>query len=353
MNSASQWRLQMRHLTVLNYNMECHKGPSSGLYYSHCTLLSWAISSNDMDYNIIFTLVIRNCTLLSYAETFIQRVEACIHDIDIWMVNNRLKQNGEKTEVLFTYKSGFSQQNVLRPLNISGVSIQPADHVRSLGVTLDSGLTLNRHISTVCSAASLHIRNLGKIRHLLSQSVTEKLVHAFITARLDYCNSILYGLPKKVVKRLQLIQNTAARLVTRSKRDSHITPVLESLHWLPVQERIIDKVLLLTYKAIHGSAPSYISELISNYTPGRNLRSSTINLLCQRSTRLLQYGGRSFSSAAPKLWNQLPDYVRNAKSLDIFKRKLKTHLFSAAYWKTFYAEQFVYVKRTEHCMCAI
>ena len=268
---------------------------------------------------------------ISDAETFIQRVEACIHDIDIWMVNNRLKQNGEKTEVLFAYKSVFTQKNVLRPLNISGVSIQPADHVMSLGVTLDSGLTLNRHISTVCSAASLHIRNLGKIRHLLSQSVTEKLVHAFITARLDYCNSILYGLPKKVVKRLQLIQNTAARLVTRSKRDSHITPVLESLHWLPVQERIIYKVLLLTYKAIHGSAPSYISELISNYTPGRNLRSSTRNLLCQRSTRLLQYGGRSFSSAAPKLWNQLPDYVRNAKSLDIFKRKLKTHLFSAAY----------------------
>ena len=135
------------------------------------------------------------------------------------------------------------------------MNILPAENVKSLGVTLASCLTLNKHVSAVCSAASLHIRNIGKIRHLLTQSTTEKLVHAFITARLDYCNSILYGLPKRLI---QLIQNTAARLVTRTNRYDHITPVL---HWLPVQERIMFKILLFTYKTIHGSAPSYLSEL--------------------------------------------------------------------------------------------
>ena len=94
--------------------------------------------------------------------------------------------------------------------------------VKSLGVTLDSCLTLNKHVSAVCSAASLHIKNIGKIRHLLTQSITEKLVHAFITACLDYCNSIMYGLPKRLIQRLQRIQNTAARLVTRTNRDDHM-----------------------------------------------------------------------------------------------------------------------------------
>ena len=104
------------------------------------------------------------------------------------------------------------------------MNILAAENVKSLGVTLDSCLTLNKHVSAVCSAASLHIRNIGKIRHLLTQSITEKLVHAFITARLDYCNSIMYGLPKKLIQRLQHIQNTASRLVTRTNRDDHLQP---------------------------------------------------------------------------------------------------------------------------------
>ena len=149
-------------------------------------------------------------------------------------------------------------------------------------MTLDSCLTLNKHVSAVCSTASLHIRNIGKIRHLLTQSITEKLVHA----RLDYCNSIMYGLPKRLIQRLQRIQYTAARLVTRTNRDDHITPVLKRLHWLPVQERIIFKVLLLTYKTIHGSASSYLYELVSSYTPSRSLRSTSKNLLCRRKTKL-------------------------------------------------------------------
>ena len=126
---------------------------------------------------------------LTDAGTFMQWLEACIRNI-IWMIKNRLKQNGEKTEVLYTYKAGFSSKQSLRPLQIGGIYIFPAENVKSLEVTLDSSLTLNKHVSAVCSAASLHIRNIGKIRRLLTQSITEKLVHAFITARLDYCNSI-------------------------------------------------------------------------------------------------------------------------------------------------------------------
>ena len=98
---------------------------------------------------------------------------------------NRLKQNGGKTEVLYTYNAGFLSKHSLRPLQIGRIDILPAENVKNLGVTLDSCLTLNKHVSAVCNAASLHIRNIGKIRHLLTQSITKKLVHAFITARLD------------------------------------------------------------------------------------------------------------------------------------------------------------------------
>ena len=129
----------------------------------------------------------------------------------------------------------------------------------------------------------------------------------------------------------QRVQITAARLVARNNRDDHITPVFKRLHWLPVQERIIFKVLLLTYKTIHDSAPSDLSDLVSSYTPSKRLRSSSKNLLCLRNTKLLQYGCRSFFSAAPELWNELPDSVWTCESLDVFKSASKKHFFCNAY----------------------
>ena len=111
--------------------------------------LSYHMYADDTQLYISFSL--------TDAETFMQRLEACIRDIDIWMVKNRLKQNGEKTKFLYTYKAGFSSKHSLRPLQIGGMHILPAENVKSLGVTLDSCLTLNKHVSAVCSAASLHI----------------------------------------------------------------------------------------------------------------------------------------------------------------------------------------------------
>ena len=264
-------------------------------------------------------------------EASLKRLEACVREIDEWMVAHKLKQNGDKTEVLCTCTPKDSTHVALRPLEISGVDIEPVGCVRNLGVHLDSSLNMNRHVSAVCSAAYLHIRNLGNIRHLLTQSVTEKLVHAFITARLDYCNSLLYGLPATLIQRLQRIQNTAARLVTLTKRDEHITPILKDLHWLPVDQRIIYKVLLLTYRSVHGSAPLYLTELVTTYAPSRSLRSASKHLLREPKTRLKRFGDRAFSRAAPTLWNQLPDSLRSSTSLDSFKSQLKTHLFCNAY----------------------
>ena len=140
----------------------------------------------------------------------------------------------------------------------------------------------------------------------LSSSATERLIHAFVSSKLDYCNSILLGLPSYELEKLQRLQNTAARLTVRAKKSAHITPVLKSLHWLPVKERIIFKILLVTYKILHGFAPACLNELLLNFTPHRLLRSSSLNLLSIPKTKTVTYGDRSFSVIAPKLWNDFP-----------------------------------------------
>ena len=145
-------------------------------------------------------------------------------------------------------------------------------------------------------------QKIGRIRSYLSQEICERLVHPFISSKLDSCNSILYGLPVTELDKLQRVQNVAARFISRTPKSHHITPVLQQPHWLPVKDRISFK-LLLTFKALHGLAPVYISELIKPYNPSRSLRSSTLNYLSVPKSNTATYGDRCFSVAAPKLWN--------------------------------------------------
>ncbi len=106
---------------------------------------------------------------------------------------------------------------------------------------------------------------------MLSVSDAEKLVHAFMTSRLDYCNALLGGCPASSINKLQIVQNAAARVLTRSRKYDHITPILQSLHWLPIKFRISYKILLLAYKALNGLAPAYLTNLLSRYNPTRSL----------------------------------------------------------------------------------
>ncbi len=107
---------------------------------------------------------------------------------------------------------------------------------------LETDLSFSSHVKAVTKSAYYHLKNIARIRCFVSSQDLEKLVHAFITSRVDYCNGLL---PKKSIRQLQLIQNAAARILTRTRKSEHITPVLRSLHWLPVTFRIDFKVLLL------------------------------------------------------------------------------------------------------------
>ena len=139
------------------------------------------------------------------------------------------------------------------------------------------------------------------------------------------------GLPHSYLLPLQRMQNTAARLVTLSRKSEHITPILRSLHWLPIHHRITFKVLLLTYKILHGQAPKYLSDLISLRCSSslRPLRSSSTLQLTLGPRTITRYGDRAFSVIAPILWNKLPAHIHNTHSLDQFQTLLKTHLFNS------------------------
>ena len=138
--------------------------------------------------------------------------------------------------------------------------------------------------------------------------------------------ALLYGLPKGQLQKLQRVQNAAARLVTNTRKYAHITPVLKSLHWLPVEQHLKYTILLITFRALKFSSPEYINALIEIYKPSRSgLRSSgEFSLAIPKSKRT--WGDRAFASAAPHLWNSLPKSIHLSESVDIFKSKLKTHL---------------------------
>lgn len=255
----------------------------------------------------------------------------CVLEIKTWMHHNFLKLNCSKTEVLLIGTPAAIHKGSNLNLIMDDSVVLPSAQARNLGVIFDTHLTLDSHIKNITKSAFHHLRNIARIRPFLTPPDAERLIHAFVTSRIDYCNALFIGLPAKSIKRLQYIQNSAARILTYTPSGQHITGVLYSLHWLPVQSRIVFKTLTLTYKAIHGTAPSYICDLVTRYTPSRSLRSADSLTLQQPPYRLKSMGERAFSVAAPRLWNALPVAVRDAHTLASFKKLLKTHLFKIAF----------------------
>ena len=195
----------------------------------------------------------------------------CIPDIINWMATNFLKLNEEKTEILLVGPTSLRQR--ILPF-LTPLLVKPCEHAKNLGVILDADLNFQKQITNITRTAFYHLKNLAKIRCFLSVSDSEKLVHAFISSRLDYCNALFAGLTKQALHKLQLIQNAAARVLTKTKKYEHITPILTSLHWLPVKQRIDFKILLTVFKSMNGLAPYYIDDMLTEYRPGKTLRSS-------------------------------------------------------------------------------
>ena len=178
------------------------------------------------------------------------------------------------------------------------------------------------HINNIFKVAFYHLRNIAKIRRYINVSTAEVLVHVFINSKLDFCNSLLHGLSKYEINKLQSVQNAAARVIACLSRFDQISDTLKELHWLPVEQRIIFKINLICFKMLNNLVPDYLVDLIHVYEPARYLRSSS-----DKWNLVIKPYNLTFSVLTPILWNDLPIYIRSIDDVNEFKSKLKTFLF--------------------------
>ena len=295
------------------------------LFTHYCSPLEDIIRKHNLDFMIYAddTQIYLTCESALDCKS---AIEDCISDIRAWMYNNRLVLNEGKTEAIH-FHSKFRESEPLLNLSVGDSVVNTCNSVRDLGFYFDDVVSLSNHVAHICKSVSFALYRIGRIRKFLDRTSTERLIHAFVTSRLDYCNNMLHNLPSCLTNRLQLLQNSAARLVTLSKKHEHISPILSELHWLPVYQRSKFKILVFTYKILHDQAPLYLSELITRSVPTRVTRQASEVRLIEPRYGTEFYGSRAFSVAAPRLWNQLPNTIRTKPTLDSFKSALKTHLF--------------------------
>ena len=258
----------------------------------------------------------------------ISSLQNCVKAVKTWMTDSKLKLNDDKTELIVITSPYYHKRLESAVFTIDDAVIVPSSAARNIGVIFDNTMSMSCQVSAVCKSVHFHLRNISKIRKQITNEACEKLIHALITSRIDCGNACIFGIADYQLNRLQMLLHISARILLRPDHSCSITSILEDLHWLPVKHRVVFKILLLTFKALNGLAPRYLSELLHPHITEKNLRS--INQLEQPRTNS-NYGDRAFSVAAPALWNRLPLSIRLHKTVPAFKNAIKTWLFKDAY----------------------
>jgi len=260
-------------------------------------------------------------------------LQDCLSAVKDWFSHNGLVINPDKSETLLLSTPqrikkldslGFAN------INVGGTAVSFSDNMRTLGITLDSTLTFNKHVENICRSGYCHLRAIRHIRKIIDEADANALARAFVQSRLDYCNSLLFNTSENNFSKLQRLQNSLARIVTQSPRCIPSLSLLQYLHWLPIKHRVNYKIASLTFKIWQSGRPQPLSELLHKYTCGRSQRSLYINTLVKPRTHLALCD-KSFSVAAPQVWNALPLEMRLCTSHQNFHTNLKSTLFTAAF----------------------
>ena len=249
-----------------------------------------------------------------------------------WMDEHFLKINPDKTEIIAFLPENMRSKPTINGAFLEGECIRFSNVVKNLGFNLDRFLDMDYHVNLTVSLCYKLLSDVARVRHLLSDSDTESLVHSIVSSRLDYCNSVLFGINKCLVQKYQNVQNYAARIISKRKKCQSVRDVLEKLHWLPVERRIIFKLLTFTFKILNGMAPECLNSLISI----KNADLFLLNNVYLDS----YYGRRSFKYNSPRFWNALPFNIRSSNTLNSFKRLTKHHLFNNS--SAFKSTAFIY-----------
>lgn len=265
----------------------------------------------------------------------LNQLSSCIDALKLWMKHNMLMLNEDKTEFFVATTSHLMRSLPPVSLRVGDKLINPSDTVRNLGVLFDSQMSMSSHVKNLCSSLTYHLRNISRIRRFLDYDTCHHVIRALVLSKIDYGNGLLLGANKSDINRLQRIQNWAAKMICQVLKRDHATPCLQQLHWLPVEKRIIFKILLTVFKCHNQLSPGYLSASLVPYRPARaSLRSAsdTTLLTVHNTTKLLQSAERkTFYYAAPRMWNDLPVYLRECKTMSGFKKALKSYLYQSMY----------------------
>ena len=345
-NSALRWLTSYLTNRSQRIKVEGHLSSESGLLYGvpqgsvlgpllfslYTTPLSNIISIFSVPHHFFaYYSKLYLCFSKNDSVTALHNLQSCLNSVQSWMKANKLKLNPEKTEFLLIGHDRQRRKYLdLFPYTLLNIPTSSAEKARNLGVIFDVDLSLKSHVSSVCNACYYHLRDLRRIRRHLDLDSAKALGHALVSSRLDYCNSLLHGLASREISRLQRVQNRLARIVTKSRPFAHSSPLLKSLHWLPVRFRIQFKLCMLTFKTMADGEPSYLNDMLVPLNTTRTLRSSQGLLLSVPRMRT-KMGSRAFAFSGPDLWNHLPLSVRASGSIGAFMKRLKTHFFGIAF----------------------
>ena len=271
-------------------------------------------------------------SLLFQYDLITSQLPKLMSKIKHWMNEYFLKINPDKTEIIVFLPESLRDKQLINGAFLEGDCIRFSNTVKNLGFNLDQFLNMEHHVNSTVSLCYSLLGDVARVRHLLSDEDTESLVLSILGSRLDYCNSLLYGVNKSVIQKYQHIQNYGARIISKRNKRQSVSDVLMNLHWLPIEKRIVFKLLTFVYKSFNDMAPDCFASLIS-IRDGENL---TLNNVYLNSC----YGRRSFAYTAPRFWNALPFNIRSSASLDIFKRRTKNYLFN--HFGVFKSAAFVY-----------
>ena len=252
-------------------------------------------------------------------------IRRCFDIIDKWMNAFFLRLNADKTKIMIISPPSLKEKIIVNGTFIKGKCIRFVTSAKNLGIILDNELSFETHIQKLAESCLSTIYKISRIKHFLSKEHLKTLVTSLVLSKLDYCNALYLGLSSNLIMKLQSVQNSAARLICKINRfdPCSISKIIKDLHWLRVKERITFKVLLIIHKSLLGVAPVDLQGIFTRSNSERSVKLETRRCYGK-------YGDKSIYVKGPKLWNSLPASIRMEKETEIFKKHLKTFLFSSS-----------------------